>query len=236
MAEHRDLTGASLHEPKGIAAASDGTVYVASGGGSGVWRAITRDDIGSLDIVRDDVFPLEDLVWDDYVVPIVGANVAGIKPPGLVKVNDNGAGSTGVYYYGFDPTTEEEVFFTIQLPHRVKAGTQIKPHVHWGPTTTGVGNVVWGLEYCISNVNEPASNTTILTATGAAPGTLKQQVITGFPPIAGTQLRESSLLNCRFFRKAADAADTYAADAVAMSFDIHFQIEKLGSIIEYPGV
>lgn len=220
MSEHRDLTGASLHEPKGVAAAAAGTYYKANGSGSGVWSPI---------------FPLDTTVWDDYVVPIVGANAAGIKAPALVKVNDDGAGSTGVYYYGFDAGTEEEVFFTIQLPHRVKPGSAIRPHIHWGPTTTGTGNVVWGLEYCISNVGVASSATTILTATGAAPGALVTQVITSFPEIAGTDIRESTLLNCRFFRDATNAADTYAADAVAMSFDIHFQAEKLGTIQEYPG-
>lgn len=37
MALHKDLTGADLHEPKGVAAASSGQVYVANGSGSGVW-------------------------------------------------------------------------------------------------------------------------------------------------------------------------------------------------------
>jgi microcystin-dependent protein len=34
---HRDLTGVSLHEPKGAAAAAAGQVYVANGSGSGSW-------------------------------------------------------------------------------------------------------------------------------------------------------------------------------------------------------
>jgi hypothetical protein len=37
MAEHKDLTGADLHEPKGIATASDGQSYMADGLGSGSW-------------------------------------------------------------------------------------------------------------------------------------------------------------------------------------------------------
>lgn len=36
---HSTLTGSDLHEPKGAAAASSGTVYVANGSGSGVWTA-----------------------------------------------------------------------------------------------------------------------------------------------------------------------------------------------------
>jgi hypothetical protein len=37
MAEHATLTGANLHEPKGVAAAASGAVYVADGAGSGAW-------------------------------------------------------------------------------------------------------------------------------------------------------------------------------------------------------
>jgi len=39
--EHSTLTGASLHEPKGVGAASSGQVYVANGAGSGVWTSIS---------------------------------------------------------------------------------------------------------------------------------------------------------------------------------------------------
>lgn len=37
---HASLTGAELHEPKGVASAALGTVYVANGAGSGSWSAI----------------------------------------------------------------------------------------------------------------------------------------------------------------------------------------------------
>lgn len=39
MALHKDLTGADLHEPKGISSAANGTVYVANGSGSGTWSS-----------------------------------------------------------------------------------------------------------------------------------------------------------------------------------------------------
>lgn len=37
---HSTLTGANLHEPKGVATAPAGTVYVANGSGSGAWGSI----------------------------------------------------------------------------------------------------------------------------------------------------------------------------------------------------
>lgn len=38
MVLHRDLTGADLHEPKGVASASAETLYHADGAGSGTWK------------------------------------------------------------------------------------------------------------------------------------------------------------------------------------------------------
>jgi hypothetical protein len=40
MPAHRNLTGANLHEPKGIAAATAGKVYISDGAGSGVWTLL----------------------------------------------------------------------------------------------------------------------------------------------------------------------------------------------------
>jgi len=40
MAEHKDLPDNQLHEPKGVAAASINTAYVANGAGSGTWKKI----------------------------------------------------------------------------------------------------------------------------------------------------------------------------------------------------
>ena len=39
--QHSALTGAELHEPKGAAAATANTVYVANGSGSGAWTSFT---------------------------------------------------------------------------------------------------------------------------------------------------------------------------------------------------
>lgn len=40
MTLHKNMTGADLHEPKGIASATSGQVYVATGGGSGSWTTL----------------------------------------------------------------------------------------------------------------------------------------------------------------------------------------------------
>lgn len=48
MALHRDLTGADLHEPKGVATAGLGTTYVANGAGSGSWTNVKINQVDSV--------------------------------------------------------------------------------------------------------------------------------------------------------------------------------------------
>lgn len=52
MAEHSDLTGADLHEPKGAASANAGEVYVGNGIGSGAWRGL--EDVLTVDLENID--------------------------------------------------------------------------------------------------------------------------------------------------------------------------------------
>lgn len=50
MALHSQLTGADLHEPKGVESASANQVYVADGSGSGSWQKLTGDSLDTDDI------------------------------------------------------------------------------------------------------------------------------------------------------------------------------------------
>jgi len=175
-----------------------------------------------------------ELVWDDVRTALTAAQGGGLNDPSWAQIVDDGSGSTGVYGWHFDATTEEELFFEIQLPHGYSAGTDIKPHIHWAPSTTGAGDVVWGLEYTTSNVGSVIGNTTLVTVTDTASGTALQQEAVGFGTVSGTGLQESSILLCRVYRDASNAADTYAADAIGLSIDFHVQLEKRGSLTEFP--
>lgn len=47
MPAHSSLTGADLHEPKGVASASANTVYVANGSGSGSWVKVGTSQLNT---------------------------------------------------------------------------------------------------------------------------------------------------------------------------------------------
>lgn len=47
--QHSSLTGADLHEPKGVATATVGTVYVANGASSGTWTSVPATSVSVVD-------------------------------------------------------------------------------------------------------------------------------------------------------------------------------------------
>jgi hypothetical protein len=79
MAEHRDLTGASLHETKGADSASANTVHVADGIGGTSWAKITSSNLDTTSVFNTNKYQLitdiPDVSTADFVlVPIVKAS------------------------------------------------------------------------------------------------------------------------------------------------------------------
>lgn len=177
-----------------------------------------------------------DYGWDDLRVPLTAGKLGINSPPGFVQLADNGAGSTGIFVYHFSPSSEEQIYFEVQMPHDWQTGTTIYPHVHWcGISTQASVKVVWGLEYNITPIHTVMGATTILTGDTPISGdtgvtTKKHQVTllgSGIDMSAYTEL--SDIIFGRLFRKAGDAQDTYANDAAAFSFDMHYRRNRLGS-------
>jgi len=185
----------------------------------------------TLHISDDDGLLLDTPQWDDLRVPVTGiTGGGGVKQPGFGKVADDGAGSTGVFTYRYDPDAEEELFFNVQMPHAWAEGTEIFPHIHWMPTSSSAGNVVWGLEYTKASIGDAFGDTTILLVTNAAGGVTNKHQIASWSSIDMTGNKISTMLVCRLFRDATDVInDTYGADAAALEVDFHYQVNSFGS-------
>lgn len=127
------------------------------------------------------------------------------------------------------------------MPHSWLAGSDVKPHVHLIAPTTGSGASRWKFEYNIANNNSAfqlnhGSYTTLNTITVPNPNNAKALLLPeGFGLIPMTGFRESCCILWRITRLAgSDALDNDTTDWVLAEFDIHFQIEKLGTITEIP--
>ncbi|GAB4311415.1 MAG: hypothetical protein Kow00127_01420 [Bacteroidales bacterium] len=173
------------------------------------------------------------VVWDDLKVPVTATKSFGAKAPTYFVFANDGVGSQGVYLWYFSPSQEQELFFTVQLPHSWKEGSTIEPHIHWTPYSTGgSGNVVWGLEYTWAKVGDNFNYTDIITGTSAVPTDIKHGIC-DLGSIDGTGKTYSSMLVCRVFRDATNPADTYDDYVCLLEIDFHIQKTSLGTQNEF---
>src|SRR5574343_412731 len=137
----------------------------------------------------------------------------------------------------FETRVDQEVSFEIQMPHDYLQGSDVYPHVHWCPTSTAAGNVLWGLEFSWANMNDAFPAPTTYLTTGNSAGTTAWTHILsrltssdGLEYIDGTGKTLSSMISCRLYRNgSATSVDTYGADAALLEFDLHYQKDSFGS-------
>lgn len=185
--------------------------------------------------------------WEDVRVEPVIRNT-GVNNPAFEQwFDDSGIGDTGttrgVYLYTFHndvEASEDEVHFTIQMPHSWNSGA-VHIHVHWITKTTASNSKVrWGLEYTWAEPGATFGATPAIlyasTPESADTGTTAgKHQITEFTALTPTSSQDglSSILICRLFRNSSHADDTYTGDAGLLYIDAHYQLARLGSNDEY---
>jgi len=224
----------------GVAALNDKGIYYWNGT---IWvKALSGgiDGTNYMAIADDGTVSLKGnaTVWNDIVVPPFSTYFGVDNYPSFVQFKN------GIKTFTFDDKgagLEQQVYFSIQMPHNWKEGTTIFPHVHWSPQTAKSGNVVWGFEYTWAEYDSTTPvafpTPTIVTATtGVSTNGVDTHYITSFAPITPTTSQDkiSGILMCRFFRNSSNSADTYTnGSAALLSFDIHYEIDAFGSGTEF---
>ena len=176
------------------------------------------------------------LSWDDLKSP-----ATTINPPGAASDPDRET-TTGLLLFGAAST--ELVYLLLQMPHAWKEGSAISPHVHWTKTTSAAGDVAWNLKYQILPIGKvgPGSWTDAGIASSPVAGTPDndtawEHLLTSWTDIdMNDGVSDYSLSTCILFevsRVGGNAADTYGADARLLEFDVHYQIDSLGSEEEF---
>lgn len=168
---------------------------------------------------------LGDVAWDYLRFP-----ATSINPPGATGDPDFDTTDIG---FLFDANTVETIYMIAQLPHSYIEGSELRPHIHWEPTSTGTGDVVWRLSYRWRNNGEAAGSFTTISLVTAADGNADTLNIDSFSALTKTDAHISSMLDMKLERFATATTDTYAADARLKEFDLHFQLNDLGSSQEY---
>lgn len=170
--------------------------------------------------------------WDDLRFPAQGINPAGAVDAPTVD-------TTLTDYPGtllFSGTADNVIAGVAQLPHAWKAGTALRPHIHWSKPVGSTSAVSWVLYYRILGSPGDAHSALVGPVTGTlmagTPGTANQMLITSFNPIDMTGQKESTCLAWQIRRLGNTDADN--GTARLFEFDIHYQIDKSGTVNEFP--
>ncbi|MDX1297286.1 MAG: hypothetical protein R3260_03460 [Pseudomonas sp.] len=136
----------------------------------------------------------------------------------------------------FDPSSLEAIFLNIHMPHTWIEGTYLVPYVVWQKTTSATGNVQWKLQHKSLQLDTtmPASWTTVGTVSTVGDGTTDtdtadKTLVSSFGQwdVDGFGMRDGFLLEVS--RDAANANDTYAADARLVGFGLRYRTDSYGS-------
>lgn len=161
-------------------------------------------------------------VYDDLRV-----NLSNIKAPASDSPNWTLYKSCELPAYS--ATATNNLYFTAQLPHTYKQGTDLTFHIHAIYPNANTGNSRWRFTYTWANIDGTFSAETTDTLTFASPAVADANKIHAFTTISGTGKNISSVLLCSLSRLGADAADTYASVIYVPQADFHFEIDTVGS-------
>lgn len=160
--------------------------------------------------------------WNDFLLPASNLRT-GATPPTFALIRG------GIYGYRFDAASPDEMHGALEIMHDYKEGTDLFVHVHWEPTTTNTGNIVWGFEYSVANPGTTFPATTTATMTpAAAPGIIGRHVLSNVVQIVGTGLTIGAILQFRVFRQNG-GTDTFTGNAFLHSIGIHYESDTIGS-------
>jgi len=162
--------------------------------------------------------------WNDINIGGASLTKAASNQPALVTI-----AGTNVLSYGFGGSSGvDELHGCFELQHDYQEGTDIYPHIHWYPDTTGTGNVILNLDYAIMQSTGNLTGTMAITT--AAPGVAWKSVFSEFGAITGTTLKIGAQVHLRLWRNASATGDTFPDIAVIGTLGIHCQIDYPGSL------
>jgi hypothetical protein len=179
--------------------------------------------------------PATGVVWDDAKYPFFGRQLdtsAGHLDYDIAELGVN-----------FNDTSRyndlDQIGIIAQKTHKWKAGTVLKPHIHWMQSNAAIPNML--LKWRVTNNGEAVGSWNLAATASQAfiytAGTILQ--ISTWPEINTTGVDLSSIFDFKIYRDSSDTsgefggADPLTGNWLAKEFDFHFQINSLGSREEY---
>jgi hypothetical protein len=162
--------------------------------------------------------------WNVLAIPAGSINTAGAEDPDFDA-------DTGTLL--FDAATAEKVVTWFQLPNGWTEGSVVYPVVRWAKTTSATGAVAWQVRYRYANSGEALSawsGAQVVSATETVDEDTADEVqITQLARVSIPTGRIGMMLGLEITRAAANAADTYAADARLFDVGLMYKANQAGS-------
>jgi len=167
--------------------------------------------------------PKEDLVWDDLKAP------ASTIRQGATLKPDYSTAENGLLFPQNDDT--EIAYIVLQFPHERKNGSDIKPHVHFIQDSADIPVFKIDYRWYKNGDTVPATWTTLSTSSLVFTYTSGNMLqIAAFPDIDGSSVDTvSSILDIKLYRD----DNVVTGDVLLKEFDVHYQIDQMGSRTEY---
>lgn len=160
--------------------------------------------------------------WKDIIILGLGLRAGGTAPTFAASQN-------GIFGLRFDAGTSQSAHGAAEIPHDYMEGGALHFHVHWTPTTTNTGNIVWGLEYSIANPGATfGTSATVAMTPTAAPGIVGRHMMTELVEIVGTGIKIGAIVKFRIFRQNG-GTDTFTGNAFLESLGVHYEADTTGS-------
>ena len=164
------------------------------------------------------------IVWDDLRFPAIQLKLGATTKPDFDYTN------LGLLFPQNDAS--EIIYIIAQIPHEWKLGTNLRPHIHF--IQSAALQPVFKMDYrWYKNGSDPTGVFTTITANSFAfsyPGSGSILQIVSFPEIDGSNIDTvSSILDIRIYRD----DNVVSGDVLVKEFDIHYQIDALGSRQEF---
>lgn len=118
---HSALTGSNLHEPKGIATAAAGTVYIADGAASGAWSSSTSIATG---MIADFVTPIAPSGWLELDGSAISTTTFSTLYTAMTIQQSGARGSGSAIVTGLSSTTNMKAGYYV-FGTGITSGTQI---------------------------------------------------------------------------------------------------------------
>lgn len=178
----------------------------------------------SVDSISATKVTYPDTYWDDLQVNLSSVNLKNSKEPNWIVYK-------GGYILRFMENNEEGIYFTAQLPHSYKHGTDIEFHIHLVFPNGNAGDLDWTFTHSWANFGEDFPNETTVNQLVASPEDADRHSIGGIATIDGSGKKGSSLILCSLTRdaRAANASDSYGSHVFMVALDFHFESDKPGS-------